>query len=218
MIDRLRFLTSEHILSLIMGICLFLIVFGTYLTMSETNPVYQEKINPFGISGENLTNITYFVGIVMLENSHDAIFMINELDITKTPSNYTVQFSDPSTEVKFALKRWSMNNTFDERIIQFGEMRHVPYDKIPYTKTIQSSPGIYDVRPSDIQNYFGLEAKVQNISRQVNPSEISISVPLKISSPEGRQTQIPQLFVQLIPPKNYILKNLYASTRFIPAY
>jgi hypothetical protein len=188
-----------------MGVCLFLIVFGLYLSMSETNPMYQEKIHPFGIKGENISNITYFVGIVMIENSKDAIFMINEWEINGRPSNYTVQFTDPTTEVKFALKRWGMNESGTERIMKFGEMRHVPYEKIPYTKTLNTSPGTFIVRPSEIQNYFGLEAKVRNISRQVNPSQLSISVPLRLSDENEDLNEVSQIFVQLIPPKNFVL-------------
>lgn len=167
--------------------------------------MYQEKIHPFGIVGQNLTNITFFIGIVMLENTNDGIITINEWDRTLKPSNYSVLFSDPSTEVKFALKPWNLETGDEERILQFGKMRHVSYEKIPYTKYLNNSPGLFEVRPSEIPNYYGLEAKVRNISKNVNPSQISLSVPLKITNGNGQQIQVQQIFVQLIPPKDYII-------------
>jgi hypothetical protein len=219
-IDQLRFLTAEHILSLTMGICLFLIVFGTYINLCETHDLYQEDIRPFGIVGPNLSTTTYFVGIVMLENTNDAIFMINEWDLSNPPSNYTIHFSDPSTEVKFAIKRRNMNVSSNERILQFGEMRHIPYGDIPYYRNITLDEGMIQVIPSEIQNYFGLEAKIQNITRPVSPSELAISVPLNIQTGKMDLNETAQnIFIQIIPPKNYVISealpepNLYRLIR-----
>ena len=207
-IDQLRFLTAEHILSLTMGICLFLVVFGTYINLCETRDLYQENIRPFGIVGPNLSSTVFFVGIVMLENSDDAIFMVNEWDQTTAPSNYSVHFSDPSTEIKFAVKKRNAEISSNERILQFNEMRHIPIEDISYYRNVSLDEGIIPVIPSKIQNYFGLEAKIQNVTRHVSPSELAISVPLNILTGDiNENSTVHNYFIQIIPPKDYIIVN-----------
>lgn len=189
-----------------MGICLFLIVFGTYINLSETSDLYQDEIRPFGIVGENLNKSVFFVGIVMLENSNDAIFMINEWDESAPKSNYTVYFSDPSTEVKFAVKKRNYEISSNERILQFNEMRHIPYKEIPHYHNISLEEGIISVVPSAIQNYFGLEVKIRNVTRHVSPSEIALSIPLNIQNSElNKNSIVREYFVQIIPPKDFII-------------
>lgn len=205
-IDKLRFLTQEHILSFTMGICLFLAVFGTYINLCETRDLYQEDIRPFGIVGDNLSSSVFFVGIVMLENSNDAIFLVNDWNQGIPPLNYTVFFSDPSIDIKFAVKKRNAEIVSNERILQFNEMRHIPFQDIPYYRNLSLKEGMIPVIPSEIHNYFGLEAKIQNITRHVSPSEIAISVPLNIlTSGIQKNSTVHDYFIQIIPPRDYVI-------------
>jgi len=206
MIPTLRFLLHESTLKMILGTCLFLIIFATYLNISFTDTIFPGDVKPFSLYSCGSEQKSYFVGIVMIDNSDNVVAMINEKDTYwKNQSSFILSLAEPPEYVNILVNPHRDYIAENEKVIEFGTMREVPYDKMPYVSNVSDNETVFSIRPDQIHNYYGIEFKMQNITRKVSESEISLSIPVKQYRGAGINgyQEVTNLFFQIVPPKNY---------------
>ncbi len=205
MIPILRFVLTESMLRMILGTCLFLIIFATYINISFTDPIFPDDVRPFSISSEADGDV-YFVGVVMIDKSTNIVAMIQEKNGDwKNQSPFVLSFAEPPEYVNVLVNPHRNYKQKNAEVIEFKTMRSVPYAEMLYVSNVSGNETSYDIRPDQIRNYFGIECKMQNITRKVSESEVSLSIPVKQyqNSTVSGYREVTNLFFQIVPPKNY---------------
>ncbi|MBN1166586.1 MAG: hypothetical protein JXA44_05565 [Methanospirillaceae archaeon] len=205
MIPILRFILTESMLRMILGTCLFLIIFATYFNISFTDPIFPDDVRPFSIYSEAGEEV-YFIGIVMIDKSTHIVAMIQEKNEDwKNQSPFILSFREPPEYVNVLVNPHRNYVQENAEVIEFRTMRSVPYAEMPYVSHVSGNETDYDIRPEQIRNFFGVECKMQNITRKVSESDISLSVPVKQyrNTTVAGYREVTNLFFQIVPPKNY---------------